>query len=560
VKTTVLRTKTFRAGEVEISFRPSDRSQVALKLKTSDDHFALIKTGQMPEWLKNELGRFNVNQSYEDEGYFERLNDKESQINILMGSRSFYEGWDSNRPNVANFINIGVGTEAQKFVLQAVGRGCRIQPLKDKRQRLATLLNSGLKLPDGLFEQVRDYVEPLETLYIFGTNRDALHQVIEGLEKAGLRDEWQTLDLFRLNEDALRHELLIPVYRKAAATVAEQKNPPKFEIAASELALLKSYVDYVGDDRVLVARHDTQPKMVALLHHGLADEDTFFDQQGQQYKNLEVLTRRVLGHFSAVPEEFDRLKALEDEIRHYKSIEVSFKDISEVTEAIEQVRDYRDPEALRGGLLDQYERKELTRAQYQKALADVGDPKPERHLADKQLRIERIANHYYLPLVMTDNEKVEHIRHVIRYASEVRFIGDLTKYLDGKNRFGEFDWWLFSKLDESLDSVYIPWFDQQTNQTREFKPDFIFWLQKGRDYHVVFVDPKGTEHVGAYHKLNGYRAVFEIDEKPRVIPFGKERVRVSVALYTDDKKNVLPDYQRHWVGSVDAMLKSVLSA
>jgi type III restriction enzyme len=30
-----------------------------------------------------------------------------------MGSRSFYEGWDSNRPNVANFINIGVGTDAR---------------------------------------------------------------------------------------------------------------------------------------------------------------------------------------------------------------------------------------------------------------------------------------------------------------------------------------------------------------------------------------------------------------------------------------------------------------
>ena len=110
-------------GEMEVSFRPSDRSQVALKLRTTEDHFALIKTGQMPDWLKNELQRFNPNESYETEGYFEQLNGDDSRVNILMGSRSFYEGWDSNRPNVANFINIGVGKDARKFILQSVGRG-----------------------------------------------------------------------------------------------------------------------------------------------------------------------------------------------------------------------------------------------------------------------------------------------------------------------------------------------------------------------------------------------------------------------------------------------------
>jgi type III restriction enzyme len=52
-----------------------------------------------------------------------------------MGSRSFYEGWDSNRPNVANFINIGVGTDARKFILQSVGRGVRIEPLECRGHR-----------------------------------------------------------------------------------------------------------------------------------------------------------------------------------------------------------------------------------------------------------------------------------------------------------------------------------------------------------------------------------------------------------------------------------------
>ncbi|HTW92369.1 MAG TPA: hypothetical protein VMH22_11740 [bacterium] len=72
-----------------------------------------------------------------------------------MGSRSFYEGWDSNRPNVANFINIGVGTDARKFILQSVGRGVRIEPLQGRRQRLKFLNNAGL-LAKGVYGQIQD--------------------------------------------------------------------------------------------------------------------------------------------------------------------------------------------------------------------------------------------------------------------------------------------------------------------------------------------------------------------------------------------------------------------
>ena len=46
-----------------------------------------------------------------------------------MGSRSFYEGWDSNRPNIINFINIEL-RQKQNFILQSIGRGIRIEPIK----------------------------------------------------------------------------------------------------------------------------------------------------------------------------------------------------------------------------------------------------------------------------------------------------------------------------------------------------------------------------------------------------------------------------------------------
>ena len=110
-------------GEIEGLLRPSNRQEMAFKLKSAEQPFALIKIGDISGWLKEELEGYEVMEGYEDESFFCRLNEDNSPINILMGSRTFYEGWDSNRPNVIPNINIGTSTEAKKFILQSVGRG-----------------------------------------------------------------------------------------------------------------------------------------------------------------------------------------------------------------------------------------------------------------------------------------------------------------------------------------------------------------------------------------------------------------------------------------------------
>lgn len=66
-----------------------------------------------------------------------------------------------------------------------------------------------------------------------------------------------------------------------------------------------------------------------------------------------------------------------------------------------------------------------------------------------------------------------------------------------------------SKIDETLDEVYIPYYRPKTNRTEKLKPDFIFWLKKGNDYTILFIDPKGTEYTDAYRKIDGYSKIFE---------------------------------------------------
>ena len=200
-------------GDIEVLRRQSDRKELAFKLKTSNQPFALIKIGDISNWLEEELVGYEIQERFEDESYFENLNRDDSPINILMGSHSFYEGWDSNRPNVINFINIGVGENARKFILQSVGRGVRIEPLEGKRKRLQRIYNTG-EIDPGLYRQIRDKVAPLETLFVLATNRKALQEVISGLAREKENKKERQVSLFE-NPDVHKHRLLVPVYKLA---------------------------------------------------------------------------------------------------------------------------------------------------------------------------------------------------------------------------------------------------------------------------------------------------------------------------------------------------------
>jgi len=541
-------------GEIEVLVRPSDRQEMAFKLKTADRPFALVKIGDTSAWLKEKLSNRAIAERFDDESLFARLNADDSDINILMGSRSFYEGWDSNRPNVICYINIGTGTDAQKFILQSVGRGVRIEPIKNKRKRLLPLYNAG-EVEQNLFQRLKDAVQPLETLFIFGTNRQALQTVLENLQKERATGQWQTLDVFKVNPEAKKVCLLIPVYKPASAPRAQQNLIAKFEIARDELDALCAFVQG-ADNRVLLALTDAEPKQVKVLRDAL-QQNSFFTVNRRQYGDLRRLLRRVVDYLGVTPEEVDKLKLLEDEIRHFRHITVSLEDIGELKQKAQRVRDYTDPREEQKLLMRQLREGIIAEEQFQKAYnATLQRTKEEFfEYSGKRISIRHIAQHYYLPVVLSEDGRADYIRHIIRTPSEVKFIKDLESYLaQPSNQFQQFDWWFFSKLDESLDEVYIPYYDPKTNRMARFKPDFIFWLCKGDRYWIVFVDPKGTEHVDYQRKMDGYCEVFLQDGKARVFYHGSKLVTVHLFIMTEDVARV-PDAYREF--ALDSVAKLV---
>jgi len=304
-------------GEIEVLLRPSNRQEMAFKLKTAERPFALIRIGDISAWLKEKLTGYEVVERFDHESLFAGLNGDASDINILLGSRSFYEGWDSNRPNVIGYINIGIGPDARKFILQSVGRGVRIEPIKNKRQRLLPLCNAN-DAEANRFGHLKDAVQPLETVFLFGTNRQAIQTVLDSLRKEPTAFQEPSLSGCEVSPQAKGHHRLIPVDKPAAAPPAKRPLPARFEIAPEDVQALQSFVQG-ADDRVLLALTDATPTEVKLLRDVLKDalkQNRVFTVQGVPSGDLRRLLRRVVAHLGRLAEAGGGLGQPENEIRH----------------------------------------------------------------------------------------------------------------------------------------------------------------------------------------------------------------------------------------------------
>jgi hypothetical protein len=547
-------------GAIEISFRPSDKSQAAFKLTTSERFFALIKTGEMPKWLKNELSRFNINQRFENEGFFETINRDDSDINILMGSRSFYEGWDSNRPNLILFINIGVGRDAKKFVLQSTGRGVRIEPQKDQRKRLQNLYNAGI-VKEQLFEKVKNLVLPIESLFVFGTNAENLNKISATLEE--VKKDRNLGEAFILNPEATKHTLLVPVYKSSGRILAEEKDPQKYSISREDFDITSQFYKFLGD-KVTLAKYDCEVEVLKKTKESFAKKERYYDlSKKNSLLEPELILDRIFNYLGVKSREFERFKELKNEIVHFRHVKFSGDKFDKLVQKIEQVKKYPEKETYFLQLKSEF-KKDNDLDKYTACVRDIENSyvKESSYEHDeKTIKIKYLANHYYLPVIVSETEKIDYLNHIINVKSETEFINELEEHLQkGNNVFRQFDWWMFSKLDQTLDEVSIPYYNPKENNIANFKPDFIFWMQKDKHYLIVFVDPKGTEHTDGYRKIDGYSRIFEMGEQKQSRDFSYNGFTINTKLLLKPKRGiaeVLENYKQYWFNDFEDFFSKI---
>jgi len=542
-------------GKIEIIKIPMNEEELILKLKTSDKPFALIKIGNIGNWVKEKLKNYEINESYDNQSYFQRLNKSDSPINILLGSRSFYEGWDSNRPNVMMFINIGTG-DSRKFVLQAIGRGERIEPLKDRRKRLKFLANEK-ELAKIIKEKPKDCdVSMIESLFVFGTDVENIKKIMDLIKYERSKSGF-TLEL-KKNKYIDDNDLLIPVYGEPYKPKISEI--PKF---SGNYELLKKYInEEIRDDKIIYTIYsdylqDLEVSDIPRLKEYLSNEH-HFDKNNEG--NAFMQTIDLIRHIKITLENIDTFKKLENEIIHFKEINAILdeKELKDLKNKIDNAIGFDSKKEQLDTLTMKLQNNEISLREFQRQYDSLKQFEIEEFQKGQyKISIKNISNHYYIPVMIAEDSKEDLINHIIKEPSEKKFIEDLENYIKIKSNEVNVDYWFFSKIDQTTDKIYIPYYNKKNNGQDKFYPDFIFWLKKDNDYYIIFVDPKSINYTDYGYKVEGYSRIFEENNNPKRFKYNEYNIYVYLLFYTDDKNKVSGDYQRYWCDSPEEIFSKL---
>jgi len=551
-------------SNIEVLIIPNNRKEMIFKLRSSEKPFALIKIGDISKWIKEELEGYDIVETFDNESYFKKINRDDSDINILMGSRTFYEGWDSNRPNIILYINIGVGPQAKKFVLQSVGRGVRIEPIKNERKRLSNLFRAK-RISEETYQKLKDLSLPLETLFIFGTNKSALEDTIRTFKDIK-GEEVSVGSYFEINKKAEKLPLLVPVYESADHILAEEKEIPDYCLNEEDFNLVRDYYHYLGDDKIILANYDAAPRVLIKIKDSFSKPNDYYktEKTSIPINKPGLILSNIINHFSLIPEKFRGFERVEKGkfIVHFEGIRFNpqKKNLEEFLRNIESVKNYNLGKRKRKQLEIDFRNDKISQQEFDESIEKIIKKyKPEEQF--NGIKIKYIPNHYYYPVVLSEpKHKIDYLNHIITEESEIKFIKELDDYLAERNNLFDkkFDWWLFSKLDETTDEVYIPWYNPKTEKIERFKPDFIFWLCRGRKYYILFVDPKSTTYTDYEHKVDWYKKIFEKEGSPKPFPFQDYEIKIMLSLYCEERKRVSEGgYRKYWFDNIHKILEEI---
>ncbi len=533
-------------GEIEVIRNAADTEQLVFKLKSSDKLFMLLKIGNITEWLKDEFrSGYTISEEYDHVDHFTELKNEDNTITILLGSRAFYEGWDLNRPNIMSFINIGVGP-AKKFVLQALGRGVRIEPILGERKRFGHLPQRTPSSPllSGTQSPPLDAIHAIETLFVFGTNESNIKKIMEEIKVV------QTAGgaPLKLRENPNLHSpLLIPVYSEPRP--APLQDLPEFEGIQQEI---KGLVEWVDDDRVLYAV--MQANMENELAFPVFKRIKEFVQTGT-YTNEPtqldpVMQLSRLAYFvQQKASDAEGCKELTEEIVHFRHISADLDktDVTTLQGIMDKVASYGCAQGLKRKMRAAYKGGELTDDEFDEQYHQLDQIQSSEDFDSIQVRY--ISQHYYIPLLLSKGGKGKLIKHIIQVESEREFIQDLEAAVknDSNNPFKGADWWMFSKIVERVDDVYVP-YASSTVQDSRWYPDFIFWVKDKNDhYHIIFLDPKGHTYADYQKKIDGFLKLFWDNGCPRQFQYDSMTITVHMRMYGKNIQQVGTAYSKYWI-------------
>jgi len=546
--------KIFNAKIGNFSFYELKKTEGEIGLKIGEsDFFGVINIGDVDKFKKLlEEKKIEIKTDNFSDSLFEKINENDSKINILIGSKKFIEGWDSWRVCSMGLINMGSSEGPQ--IIQLFGRGVR---LKGK--------NFSLKRSSDNFY----WLKSLETLNIFGLNAEYINAFLESIRKEEVEFVELEFPITIMEEKRWRNNLI---------TLTPAKNFKFEEQYFFELCYNENVANRVKIDlrpRVRVAHGLNEAEKIDIAekefrikkYANLLDfEDIYIKllefKINKNYKNLiikketikELLENNIgtiyVDNPNLVFKKFDDLKNLNEialmllksYIEKYYYTELKKKE----TENLEKTYLLKEDANLSFNYYklkieipnDEKEKKErmILIKKIKKIIENI-DKYFEKDI--EEIPALHLDEHIYTPLLVYDENKDFIISEPVKLnEGETKFIKKLRDFMK-KNKKLNKEVYLLRNLSKRGINFF---------HKAGFYPDFMMWVinKENNEQTLVFLDPKGIRNLGSCkdEKVQLHRTIKEtekeINEKNPDSPIKLESFILSVTDY-DDIKDVFDD-------------------
>lgn len=458
---------------------------------------------------------------------FRGLNNDESTVNMLIGSKKFTEGWNSWRVSTMGLMNIG-RTEGSE-IIQLFGRGVRL-----KGHGLTLKRSSSLDSVDR-----PDRIHLLETLNIFGIRADYMRQFKEYLEEEGLPG----------NEE--RIEFILPVIKnlngKKLTSVRIQegkdfkRHGPKPSLSSPPDSLIRHPITINWYPKIQAQQSkgvsktdDSATKYEGKLgeqHLAFMDIDAIWFEL-QQFKNerswynLNLQRDCILKLLSPPNNQWYRLFIPPEElqlnqfarVRRWEEIAVAllkkyadryYKHSKQQWES--DFYEYHQLKEDDPNFLSEY-RLLIDKSQESivEKLSELKEQIETGALADwsfGNLHAFAFGQHLYQPLLHFKSDFVD-VSPVSLNEGEKEFVTDLRDFYDAnKSFFKDRELYLLRNMSRGRGIGFF--------EAGNFYPDFLLWLLADNKQYITFVDPKGIRNLDGPDdpKIRFYRTIKELETR-----------------------------------------------
>lgn len=437
---------------------------------------------------------------------FDRINDADSTVNVLIGSRKFMEGWDCYRVSNMGLMKIGMGEGSQ--IIQLFGRGVRLHGKGNSLKRSAALELSGTP-PN---------IRLMETLNVFGVRANYMAEFRDYLKQEGIETDYEEVQVpIKVQEAFLERGLQVlrlpPGERfsdKSGVVLSLDKGIKVRLDLRPRLEMAKPGVDEVGKEVEEVmekAGGEDKADSVKKLVHLFNWERIYFDllefKRAKGFHNLSFTAATLQeivgrGNYEVLcpdgqlpPLSYSDLQRAEDiavaVLRKYTAAFYGRQRRAWEREHLRLLPLTQDDPNLSFGTY-----KVRTKQDFAETVRELVSKADELYKQDVAIFPNiHFDRHLYQPLLVSDKRERMKTSPPALNEGEATFVADLRDHLQNNSeRFGGKEVFLLRNLTRGKGIGFF-----EISEGESFYPDFILWVIEDGQQWIVFIDPHGLRNV-----------------------------------------------------------------